>query len=113
MTLQHSKTWPVNTVAVVQLRVDQNGRAYSTFMGPEPHRTNLRSPQPLPCDRLTSSSKKLIAMDRKATGSDGDVNRPLPQIFSAVYKPVRTNSVASILKQDFGGLTNSNNNDRK
>lgn len=30
MTLNHSKTWPVSTMAVVQLRVDPNGRTYST-----------------------------------------------------------------------------------
>ncbi|CAH0553341.1 unnamed protein product [Brassicogethes aeneus] len=31
MTLNHSKTWPVSTLAVVQLRVDSHGRTYSTF----------------------------------------------------------------------------------
>lgn len=31
MTLNHSKTWPVSTMAVVQLRVDPSGRAYSTL----------------------------------------------------------------------------------
>lgn len=31
MTLNHSKTWPVSTLAVVQLRVDPHGRTYSTF----------------------------------------------------------------------------------
>lgn len=31
MTLNHSKTWPVSTMAVVQLRVNPNGRTYSTF----------------------------------------------------------------------------------
>ncbi|KAJ8962357.1 hypothetical protein NQ318_018340 [Aromia moschata] len=30
MTLNHSKTWPVNTFAVVQLRVDLQGRTYDT-----------------------------------------------------------------------------------
>lgn len=31
MTLNHSKTWPVSTLAVVQLRVDPHGRTYSTL----------------------------------------------------------------------------------
>lgn len=31
MSLNHSKTWPVSTMAVVQLRVDPHGRAYSTL----------------------------------------------------------------------------------
>ncbi|XP_017770975.1 PREDICTED: uncharacterized protein LOC108558543 [Nicrophorus vespilloides] len=35
MTLNHSKTWPVSTLAVVQLRVDPNGRTYSTQLEPE------------------------------------------------------------------------------
>ncbi|RZB40309.1 hypothetical protein BDFB_010004 [Asbolus verrucosus] len=36
MTLNHSKTWPVSTLAVVQLRVDPHGRTYSTLTGQEP-----------------------------------------------------------------------------
>lgn len=36
MTLHHSKTWPVSTLAVVQLRVDQNGRTYSTLTNQPP-----------------------------------------------------------------------------
>lgn len=35
MTLNHSKTWPVSTLAVVQLRVDPQGRTYSTLMDQE------------------------------------------------------------------------------
>lgn len=35
MTLNHSKTWPVSTLAVVQLRVDPNGRTYSTVTDQE------------------------------------------------------------------------------
>lgn len=35
MTLNHSKTWPVGTLAVVQLRVDPNGRTYSTVTDQE------------------------------------------------------------------------------
>jgi hypothetical protein len=36
MTLNHSKTWPVSTLAVVQLRVDPHGRTYSTLTGNGP-----------------------------------------------------------------------------
>lgn len=39
MTLNHSKTWPVTTMAVVQLRVNPNGRTYSTFT----NETNVKS----------------------------------------------------------------------
>lgn len=35
MTLHHSKTWPLTTLTVVQLRIDQNGRTYSTLTSPQ------------------------------------------------------------------------------
>nr|CAI5821336.1 unnamed protein product [Callosobruchus analis] len=47
MTLNHSKTWPVSTVAVVQLRVDPHGRTYSELADMLPPPPIPETPPPL------------------------------------------------------------------
>ncbi|GJQ88248.1 hypothetical protein Trydic_g13236 [Trypoxylus dichotomus] len=117
MTLQHSKTWPVNSVAVVQLRVDSNGRAYSAFMGQDVSSTNSRPPQSVEDNKPKTETTTSHAEDLNTSVCDDDDDEILPmfkqhlQLFSTMYKPVRTDTVSTIVEQELeseGGIHNSN-----
>lgn len=41
MSLSHSKTWPICTLAIVQLKVGSNGKAYSSILNPDRITNNI------------------------------------------------------------------------
>lgn len=98
MTLNHSKTWPVNTVAVVQLRVDPHGRTYSALSDPAP------PPPPLFLDDPEDHNR-----EDDAPEEDNGVVLPLSrkhlEMFTRMSAPsfrttVRTDTVSTTLEQD-------------
>nr|XP_022908580.1 uncharacterized protein LOC111419925 [Onthophagus taurus] len=83
--LSHSKSWPVNTVAVVQLRVDSNGKSYSTFM-----------------ERLEEDAKIEVKNENglilKLSKENFDI---LTKSNERRCKTIRTDTVSTILEQEF------------
>lgn len=62
MPIYHSKTWPTSTMAVVQLRVDQQGRAFSALADDNPVDQNAAKTKPnnnteFRCNGSSSSAK--------------------------------------------------------
>ncbi|XP_071051671.1 monocarboxylate transporter 12-like isoform X1 [Onthophagus taurus] len=83
--LSHSKSWPVNTVAVVQLRVDSNGKSYSTFM-----------------EKLEEDAKIEVQNENglilKLSKENFDI---LTKSNERRCKTIRTDTVSTILEQEF------------
>lgn len=121
MTLNHSKTWPVSTFAVVQLRVDPHGRTYSSLMGHEPdfHTENsvMQNGNPSGCDGLSQyneaigENSEIFENDTRKHQLDTEnrVVYPLStkhlDFFTKMAGPairttVRTDTVSTILEQD-------------
>lgn len=121
MTLNHSKTWPVNTVAVVQLRVDPHGRTYSTLADQIPLVAVANAP-PESCSNcdntfLTHTREMKSVPDGETQpkednfedGSDNGVVLPLSmkhvEMFTKMSTPsfkttIRTDTVSTTLEQD-------------
>lgn len=105
MTLNHSKTWPVNTVAVVQLRVDPHGRTYSTLTD----HTNI--PFEEEPEGEVENIVKSPHQREKNVSEEEDVGVVLPlsrkhlEMFTRMSAPsfrttVRTDTVSTTLEQD-------------
>lgn len=82
MTLNHSKTWPVSTLAVVQLRVDTHGRAYSTLN--------------------ESCEKQCQDFGQNVEGNGNGCLLPQKrlEILAKMRTTIRTDTVSTILDQD-------------
>lgn len=114
MTLNHSKTWPVNTVAVVQLRVDPHGRAYSTLTDPVPFVPaveSVSSTDAAPkCEIANNASvNNPNASDAIAKKKEDATVLPLSrrhlELFTRMSGPsfrttIRTDTVSTTLEQD-------------
>lgn len=80
MTLNHSKTWPVSTLAVVQLRVDTHGRAYSTLN--------------------ESCEKQCQDFGQNVEENGGLLPQGRLEILAKMRATIRTDTVSTILDQD-------------
>ncbi|XP_015840591.1 monocarboxylate transporter 12 isoform X1 [Tribolium castaneum] len=87
MTLNHSKTWPVSTLAVVQLRVDSHGRTYSTLTG---------NPAEAPELRARHEDSGLVEENHNSENGTNEVEN----LRMAGRRTVRTDTVSTILEQD-------------
>lgn len=97
MTLNHSKTWPVSTMAVVQLRVDPDGRTYKTLEDDK---------QPLNNPRETEKRNQNI----EPKYSSKMTSHP------HLKHTVRTDTVSTILEQELDSENNEipqENSDKK
>ncbi|VEN50760.1 unnamed protein product, partial [Callosobruchus maculatus] len=87
MTLNHSKTWPVSTVAVVQLRVDPHGRTYSEL-------ADMLPPPPIPDTPPPLEDAAPIAEgEEQGAANDGEVwplSRRHLEIFTRMAEAVGT-----------------------
>lgn len=102
MTLNHSKTWPVNTVAVVQLRVDPHGRTYSTLTDhafiPFHEEEEVEDAKPPPPQEDTHEEENNV-------GVVLPLSRKHLEMFTRMSAPsfrttVRTDTVSTTLEQD-------------
>ncbi|CAG9822951.1 unnamed protein product [Phaedon cochleariae] len=107
MTLNHSKTWPVSTLAVVQLRVDPQGKTYTNVDDENRHEKTaeqaIREKSPL----ITEHRQKDIKDDAEEINGYGGGVVPLSkkhlELFTKmssvprIRTTVRTDTVSTIL----------------
>lgn len=126
MTLNHSRTWPVSTMAVVQLRVNVNSRTYTTLsdednnINPCVLISNVKvlanlSDQKLQHDKaeqevhhMRDTPEDKFSEDRTSKKTENRVILPLSKkhlelftkMSSSIFKTLRTDTVSTILEQD-------------
>ncbi|KAG5870948.1 hypothetical protein JTB14_027123 [Gonioctena quinquepunctata] len=108
MTLNHSKTWPVSTLAVVQLRVDPQGKTYTNLDDEDRHSQEKTADPRGNGSRMKDNSE----YPAKDTSEDDDIindnERVLPlskkhlELFTMSSVPisrtaVRTDTISTIL----------------
>lgn len=99
MTLNHSKTWPVSTMAVVQLRVDLHGRTYSALPPPE------AAPEAPLDDSHVAANGDGRRKEKLENGVVFPLSKKHLELFTKMssapaLKTIRTDTVSTILEQD-------------
>ncbi|KAK4883717.1 hypothetical protein RN001_007036 [Aquatica leii] len=93
MTLNHSKTWPVNTMAVVQLRVDTKDLIYD-FEKPEKNECEDDNDLHENCDENRENENCVVFPLSK------NHLELFTKMSAHLHKTVRTDTVSTILEQD-------------